>query len=284
MPKGTPGKTFITRPCQECGKSFSVQKGQELNKKYCAPACGRANKTRNQFKTEYRTCPQCSGVFTTRPSSPQVCCSYKCAGLHKRNQETRYCAVCETPFMVFKKSMVRCCSTECGYKFASHARTDHVQIVCKHCKKPFFRTPGNSVAAKYCSRACQHACVERRAAVSARMSGPSNPLYKGVTTKTTSATGKTYRRQPLHVELAKSAKRRASKKQAVPAWMNKDAVDAIYEKARRFTEITGEPFHVDHIVPLTSDIVCGLHWEGNLQILPGVENLSKANRVWPDMP
>ena len=117
-----------------------------------------------------------------------------------------------------------------------------------------------------------------------RMSGENNPNYTGSGVKATSSSGRVYNRLALHKECAKGAKRRASKKQAVPGWMNKAAVEAIYEKARKFTELTGEPFHVDHIVPLTSDIVCGLHWEGNLQVLPGAENLSKANRVWPDMP
>lgn len=284
MPKGIPGRTLVTRPCPECGEQFSVYKGQERNRQYCTAACGRASKTRNQFRAEERTCPQCSAVFTVTQSDPKVCCSYKCAGLYKRKQETRYCAICETPFVVLKKSVVRCCSTECGYKFASHTRTTHSQIVCKHCRKPFFRSPGNSKTAKYCSRACQHACTERKALMSARVSGANNPMYTGAGVKCVSASGKTYNRQAPHKELAKYAKRRASKKQAVPVWMNKDAVEAVYEKARKFSEITGEPFHVDHIVPLTSDIVCGLHWEGNLQILPGVENLSKANRVWPDMP
>lgn len=284
MPKGTPGKTLVTRPCPECGKPFSVPKGQERNKQYCTAACGRANKTRHQFRAEERTCPQCSAVFSALPSSKKTCCSYKCAGLHKRNQETRYCAICETPFIVFKKSVVRCCSTECGYKFASHARTKHVQVVCKNCEKPFFVTPSSGATAKYCSRACQSACPDMRRRKSESRVGDKNPMYRGASVKSVSATGRVYNRLAPHKELAQSAKRRASKKQAVPAWMNKDAVEAIYEKARKFSEITGEPFHVDHIVPLTSDIVCGLHWEGNLQILPGVENLSKANRVWPDMP
>lgn len=284
MPKGTPGKTLITRPCPECGAPFSVPKGQERNKQYCTAACGHAAKIRNQRKPEERACAYCAAPFTVAPANPKACCSYKCAGLNKRKQETRYCAICETPFVVSKTSKVRCCSTECGYKFASHERVPRAQVVCKHCNKPFFVIQSAAKSTVYCSADCRRACPERRAVVSASRTGEKNPMYKGATTEHVSATGKKYRRPPIHKELAKYAKRRASKKQAVPGWMDKVAVEAIYEKARRFTELTGEPFHVDHIVPLTSDVVCGLHWEGNLQILPGAENLSKANRVWPYMP
>jgi hypothetical protein len=42
-------------------------------------------------------------------------------------------------------------------------------------------------------------------------------------------------------------------------------------------------YHVDHIVPLTSDLVCGLHCEANLQIAVGKDNIAKNNRWWPDM-
>lgn len=79
-------------------------------------------------------------------------------------------------------------------------------------------------------------------------------------------------------------KRQAAKLQAIPSWADMDKIEAIYTEARRLTELTGILHHVDHIVPLQSPWVCGLHCEANLQILPYYENQSKSNRVWPGMP
>jgi hypothetical protein len=83
---------------------------------------------------------------------------------------------------------------------------------------------------------------------------------------------------------AKAAHRRSLKKSAAVSWGDIGAIRAIYAEARRLTLDTGVPHHVDHTVPLQSEIVCGLHWEGNLEIVEGRANLSKGNRSWPDMP
>jgi hypothetical protein len=77
---------------------------------------------------------------------------------------------------------------------------------------------------------------------------------------------------------ANTAKRRAIQAQAIPPWADLKAIRALYAQAKR------EGKHVDHIVPLRSKLVCGLHCEANLQLLTPQENFVKNNKVWPDMP
>lgn len=73
--------------------------------------------------------------------------------------------------------------------------------------------------------------------------------------------------------------RRAAERQSIPSWADVNAIREIYRQAA-----TMQGMHVDHIVPLISPIVCGLHVAANLQILGASENMSKSNRYWPDMP
>lgn len=75
----------------------------------------------------------------------------------------------------------------------------------------------------------------------------------------------------------KRASRRAAQLRASPAWSDRAAIAAIYLSAQE------QGLHVDHIVPLVSPVVCGLHVAVNLKPLPALENISKGNRWWPDM-
>lgn len=76
----------------------------------------------------------------------------------------------------------------------------------------------------------------------------------------------------------------AGKLRATPVWADQRGIELWYKGARIMTQLTGKPYHVDHVVPLKSKAVCGLHAPTNMQILPGEENRSKGNRYWPDMP
>ena len=86
---------------------------------------------------------------------------------------------------------------------------------------------------------------------------------------------------------AKTAARRAARLRATPSWA-KDELEVLvmqeaYALAQQRKLMTGIDWHVDHIVPLKSDLVCGLHCAANLEVIPAVENLKKHNRHWPDM-
>lgn len=71
--------------------------------------------------------------------------------------------------------------------------------------------------------------------------------------------------------VAKTAKRRAVKLNALVSWANTREIATIYLHCP-------EGYHVDHIIPLQGDLVCGLHCEHNLQYLTAVDNISKGNK------
>ena len=82
-------------------------------------------------------------------------------------------------------------------------------------------------------------------------------------------------------------RRQIRKLNATPTWANQFFIEEIYELAQmRTRQKTGgvSEWQVDHIVPLQSKLVCGLHVEHNLQVIPAKQNLQKGNRSWPDMP
>jgi hypothetical protein len=39
----------------------------------------------------------------------------------------------------------------------------------------------------------------------------------------------------------------------------------------------GFPWHVDHIIPLQGEMVSGLHVPNNIQVIPWIDNVRKAN-------
>lgn len=89
-----------------------------------------------------------------------------------------------------------------------------------------------------------------------------------------------------HKVVAYSAKRRAVKLNASTSWLS-ELSDLVFEEAALLAKMrsksTGIAWDVDHIVPLQSKFVCGLHTFSNIAVVPASVNRSKSNKYWADM-
>ena len=86
------------------------------------------------------------------------------------------------------------------------------------------------------------------------------------------AAHKKWQRNNPELMAARQAKYRALRKRAIPSWADLDAIRWFY--------LNRPPgYHVDHIIPLQSAVVCGLHVSRNLQYLPALENRKKSNSL-----
>ena len=76
--------------------------------------------------------------------------------------------------------------------------------------------------------------------------------------------------------------RKRRHRSATPKWITPEqklAMREMYLQAQKITKITGERYVVDHIIPLISPEVCGLHVPWNLRVITQEENLKKSNKI-----
>ena len=91
-----------------------------------------------------------------------------------------------------------------------------------------------------------------------------------------------YKDRNVDVVRADTSVRKRRHREATPKWLTPEqrlAMRQLYIQARKLTEVTGERYVVDHIVPLRSHEVCGLHVPWNLRVITQEENLKKSNKL-----
>ena len=78
----------------------------------------------------------------------------------------------------------------------------------------------------------------------------------------------------------KTTIRKLKIKQAFASW-DRELTSFVFKEAYRLCKsrkaMTGIEWHIDHVVPLNGETVCGLHVWNNFQVIPAIENLKKGN-------
>lgn len=78
--------------------------------------------------------------------------------------------------------------------------------------------------------------------------------------------------------LSGSSKRRVLQALATPDWRDHEQIKDIYRERDALNAKYGKgSYHVDHEIPISNSIVCGLHVHQNLRVIPAAENCSKNN-------
>jgi hypothetical protein len=118
-----------------------------------------------------------------------------------------------------------------------------------------------------------HACIECQKAIG-------QAWAQANAEKMRQSNKKQYTKSPDKTN-ARYAKRRAAKKQATPKWVGEGELfflQEAYALAKEREKIFGFKWEVDHIVPLNSKVVCGLHVPKNLRVVPHMVNRIKGNK------
>lgn len=270
---------MITKKCELCGVEFEAADGSRA--RTCSVACrNRLVAVERKAKhPQTHSCVICGKGFSfgsqdwaKKTCSPE--CGYKLRASKTSKGERKQCLTCGKDFYA-KRSQIKgqpgggkYCSKTCMFERNKAETTRH----CECCGKEFRSSP-SQMHVRACSTECGYKLN----------TGPHNLSYKGVTNRVT-VDGKRISRRTKAAAGVHSARRRFLVTSAQPKWADSSKMMEIYRLRDSISKATGVTHHVDHIVPLKSKLVCGLHNEFNLQVLPGVENLKKHNRHWPDMP
>lgn len=258
-------------PLKKCVVCDSEFKARLSAYKTCGTVCrNRLIAAEKEVKhTITKPCQVCGTMFsnTGKQKNRKTCstlCGHVLTGRARQSRESRSCATCGVGFEATAGSTDKYCSATCGY---GRNMTDRPCEVCG----TIFRSPPSQSHLRTCSNNC--AAKIRRI-----------PHKVGATYMAVSAKGNLYAKLTPARLSAKNSRRRALRLMATPSWADLAAILEIYEECQRMNAATGIVHHVDHIVPLISMHVCGLHCEANLRVITGFENMSKHNRRWPDMP
>lgn len=166
-----------------------------------------------------------------------------------------------------------------GYKTCSQCGTDKL-VVDFHVMGEYI---DGSIRYNSSCKTCTISSASKWAKANPEKVNTNSKKWRDENPETCKINGLKWAKENPGARLAIKAKRRALKKLAIPPWFEQESIKELYKVSTSKSFDEGVSYHVDHIVPLVNDRVCGLHCLDNLQIITAKENMSKSNRHWPDM-
>jgi len=242
---------IIKKNCKHCNKKFE-DKTDNKNKKFCSKTCNslyRFNKFYRKFpKIVFKNCKNCNKKFQDKtPSKCQLHCSKNCKN-HYYNHILK--------IKKFPKIMIKQCKT-CNKKYKDETDNKKSIYCSKKCRDKIYENLPHVKAwrTKYArsdKRRKWYREWERR------------PEVKKIRDK--------YKKSDKFklIQKKSGAFRKKRLREAMPKWANIDKIKNIYAKCKK-------GYQVDHIIPLKSKYVCGLHVENNLRIIKANTNDFKKN-------
>ena len=179
------------------------------------------------------------------------------------------CKICNKKFKDNTNNLIKVyCSKDCKKVRNLKAKRIHPNIIKKICKicNISFKDTSFRKHKLYCSNKCRNKFKMNNKArklfnLNYKKSGRKSLINKRY------ANTEKGRLTNSH----NNALRHSRKLKAVPKWANIEKIREIYRNRKK-------GYHVDHIIPLKGENVCGLHVENNLQYLTAKQNIMKGNK------
>jgi len=183
------------------------------------------------------------------------------------------CTICNTEFKDTTFNLIKIyCSYECKLIRDNKAKRilpDSITKSCAICNTNFVDTTSRKHK-KYCSPKCRNKF---------KMNNPVRKLFNLKYKK--NGRRKEVLKKYFNSDKGKkirnhnTALRHARKLRAIPKWVGKkelEQIKLIYKSRKK-------GYHVDHIIPLKGDNVCGFHVPNNLRVIKAKYNMSKGNKL-----
>lgn len=210
----------------------------------------------------------------------------RCGRCCRSGGSARFCdsGICYTISVDIVSRVEACAAGRKRYFTGKPCKRGHIaqrltaNKACLVCHREYFRPRMAAAAAK------NPEVFRERARVYAAKNPEKLIAYRRATTKRARI------RQHLRFDLnpglnaAYVAARKAYRLKATPVWLSPadhELMRFLYREAAGLSSYTGVKFHVDHIVPLKGQTVCGLHVPWNLRVIAASQNLGKHNAL-PD--